>query len=277
MSENAELPPKLDDPTLAMLERTALRLARLAGARIAGMLGRPIAVEFKQVRRGSAANSNPVSELDREIEQLLRAELATTHPDHGVIGEELGSSAPDADLVWALDPIDGTTNFINALPLAASSVGVLWRGWPVAGAIWCATSHALRPGTYHARRGGALCFDGEPLKRRGAAAWRGLAAETGGVPRFGMHFDTRVLGSATLELAFGAAGLLQLTHLGRPALWDAVAGLVLIEAAGCAALTRTARGWQPLERFAASPLAAWCQPMLAGDRAALDRALPLLI
>lgn len=261
------------------LEQRALQLARLAGARIAASLGGEIRVDFKPPRAGSAPNSNPVSELDRQIEQLLRAELERAHPEHRIIGEELGAGpSRSGSITWALDPIDGTSNFINAVPLCASSVGVLLEGWPLAGAIWCATTHALRPGVYHAHRGGPLCFEGAPLVRRPAALWRGLAAESGGVPRFGQHWDTRVFGSATLELAFTAAGLLQLAHLSRPSLWDAAAGLVLIEAAGCEALTFERGAWQGLRRFAVpapGDLAEWCQPVLAGERAALERALDL--
>jgi myo-inositol-1(or 4)-monophosphatase len=65
--------------------------------------------------------------------------------------------------VWAIDPIDGTTNFVNGFPLFAASIGMLHRGCPVVGAIWCSTSYALRAGVYHARAGGALRFEGEPL------------------------------------------------------------------------------------------------------------------
>jgi myo-inositol-1(or 4)-monophosphatase len=277
---NTAAPPRLDAPVLESLEHTAVRLARLAGEHIAASLGSQVAVHFKEARRGCASNSNPVSELDREIEQLLRGELERAHPDHGIVGEEFGASVRASPFTWALDPIDGTTNFINGVPLCASSIGALWDGWPVAGAIWCATTHALRPGVYHARRGGLLQFEGTPLVRRTAGAWRGLA-DTGGAPHFGKGWDTRVLGSATLELALTAAGLLRIARLSRPSLWDAAAGLTLIEAAGCEAVTLESGEWQPLRRFLgpqSSPreVSAWCQPVVAGEAAELHRALELL-
>ncbi len=254
-----------------------MRLARAAGARIlAAAETRAFAVHFKTADAGHAPNSNPVSDVDREVEASIRDEIAASHADHAVIGEEAGADAcHGARIVWAVDPVDGTTNFVNGLPLVASSIGALCGGIPIVGAIWCGTSHALRPGIYHARLGGQLCFDGAPLARRPAAPWRRIAAEPGGAPRLGERWDRRVIGSAALELAFTAAGLTELAHLGRPSLWDAVAGLALLRAAGCAALAREEDGWRPLEAFAGD-IAHWSRPMLAGDESALEDAVRIL-
>ena len=63
------------------------------------------------------------------------------------------------DCVWTVDPIDGTTNFVNGFPMFAASIGVLQRGRPVVGAVWCSTGHALRPGVYHASAGGKFRFE----------------------------------------------------------------------------------------------------------------------
>jgi fructose-1,6-bisphosphatase/inositol monophosphatase family enzyme len=117
--------------------------------------------------------------------------------------------------------------------------------------------------------------------RRPVAAWRGLAAQSGGAPHLGKGWDKRVLGSATLELALTAAGLLRIAHLSRPSLWDAAAGLTLIEAAGCEAVTLESGEWQPLRRFLgpqSSPreVGTWCQPVVAGEALELHRALELL-
>jgi myo-inositol-1(or 4)-monophosphatase len=277
-----ESPPEVDSRTLIAFERTALRLARAAGERICSALARPIAVEFKAPSHGTASNSNPVSEVDRAVEAFIRAELLAEFPDHGVIGEEGSGSAHGGEgVTWVIDPIDGTTNFINGVPLFACSIGVLLDGWPLAGAIWCVSTHALRPGVYHAHRGGSLSFDEALLERRPAATWRGLAAEPGRAPTFGAHWDTRVLGSATLECAFVAAGLLRLAYVSRPSLWDAAAALALLEAAGCTAMTLEHSRWVRLTRFVVdsssgdrtAALGSWAQPLLAGDSEALRRAL----
>lgn len=273
---------------LAELERAAAEFARAAGARIARAAGRPRAVDFKAPLDRRPHNSNPVTQVDREVESFLRSCVQQRFPGHAIIGEEHGTSAPSAHTAaqptWVLDPVDGTTNFINGLPLFASSVGVLYRGWPVAGAIWCASTPALRPGVYHARRGAALCLDGEPVARAGAASWRGIAAEPGHAPRLGGTWDTRMLGSATLECALTAAGVLRVVHLAHPALWDAAAAACLLQAAGCSVQVADAQArWHPLERFESgaadectATLAAWSRPLIAGAPADLQQALAAL-
>jgi myo-inositol-1(or 4)-monophosphatase len=79
---------------------------------------------------------DPVSEVDGRVEAMMRSHLADCFPDHGIIDEEMANHPGlDTDFVWAVDPIDGTSNFINGIPLFASFVGVLYRGVPVVGAF----------------------------------------------------------------------------------------------------------------------------------------------
>lgn len=87
-----------------------------------------LAVEHK-------SDDSPVTLADRGAEELLRRLIAQTYPDHGVIGEELGSDRPDAEFVWVLDPIDGTKSFISAVPLFGTLIALLHNGRPVLGAI----------------------------------------------------------------------------------------------------------------------------------------------
>jgi fructose-1,6-bisphosphatase/inositol monophosphatase family enzyme len=202
----------------AALAATAARLAQAAGTQITAAVNGELAVHFKATRREWAANSNPVSEVDQSVERYIRAQLLQTHPHHTVIGEEQAQSGPpDARISWVIDPVDGTCNFINGVPLYACSIGVLHDGWPVAGAIF--------------------------------------------------------------EFAWVACGLLRLAHMPGPGLWDAAAGLSLLHAAGCSALTWEHGRWTPLLRFkppgrqVQGGLAAWKQPVLIGAAEDLAAAL----
>ena len=181
--------PALSPETLAEIEAIAVELARLAGAEIETTLGKVLAVEYKGVAAEAEAAllRDPVSEVDRNVETLIRARLADRFPGHDILGEE-SEERPgrESDFVWAIDPIDGTTNFVNGFPLFAASIGVLHRYVPVAGALWCSTSHALRPGVYHARAGAPLRFDeaeiahaGNPLVRRWLAGEPEATAPSG--------------------------------------------------------------------------------------------------
>ncbi|HRC63395.1 MAG TPA: inositol monophosphatase family protein, partial [Dehalococcoidia bacterium] len=160
----AEATPESDEPLtdalLEEIEAVAVELAHLAGAEIDSALGREIVVEYKSAsKKGNVEPTNPVSEVDHAVEALVRERLALRFPGHGIIGEEVELQPdPTRDFVWVIDPVDGTTNFVNGFPLFAASIGVLHRGVPVAGAIWCSTGHELRSGVYHARAGGPLRF-----------------------------------------------------------------------------------------------------------------------
>ncbi|MHB1206729.1 MAG: inositol monophosphatase family protein, partial [Rhodospirillaceae bacterium] len=75
----------------------------------------------------------PVTCADREAEEVMRAAIHRTFPDHGIIGEEHGAERVEAEWLWILDPIDGTASFINGVPLFGTLIG-LWQRTP-AGAV----------------------------------------------------------------------------------------------------------------------------------------------
>jgi myo-inositol-1(or 4)-monophosphatase len=168
--------------------------------------------------------------------------------------------------------VDGTTNFVNGLPLYASAVAVLHAGRPVAGAIWCATSHALRPGVYHARSGGPARFDGVALRVDGGreVAGRRRRVSTAPLPVRPREasWDHRHIGSAALESAFVAAAVLASARMPHQRAWDVAAGVVLAEAAGREVWTETAGRWEPFVSFGAKP-EDWRQSMLFGDSVAV--------
>jgi len=81
------------------------------------------------------SDATPVTIADREAEAAMRKIISSTFPDHGIIGEEFGSTNPEADYVWVLDPIDGTVTFASGCPLFGTLIGLLHKGKPVLGAI----------------------------------------------------------------------------------------------------------------------------------------------
>ena len=85
--------------------------------------------------KGGAAGFDPVTQADREAEAAIRRLIAARYPHHGVIGEEYGEDRPEADLVWILDPIDGTRAFIAGLPLWTNLIALRREGRPTVGVI----------------------------------------------------------------------------------------------------------------------------------------------
>jgi myo-inositol-1(or 4)-monophosphatase len=274
--------PLLPEPApalLAEIEAVALELASLGGREIEAGLGRALVIDYKTAGKGDAAPRDPVSELDRAIEALVRERIAARFPGHAVLGEETdGHPSPDADFLWVIDPVDGTSNFLNGFPLVACSIGVLHHGRPVAGAIWCSSGRMLRPGVFHARLGGGLAFDGAPVERAAREGLRRrLAAAPGGQSAAALGWDHRVTGSAALECAFVAGGAFNSAIFFSPSIWDVAAGVLLVRAAGLEVLERAPgkrADWRPFARFEAPDrvkearapsLRDWRRPLLIGE------------
>lgn len=76
---------------------------------------------------------DPVTIADRSAEEAIRAAIETAFPEHGILGEEFGDKNLDADLVWVIDPIDGTRSFIAGLPVWGVLVGLVQEGKPSLG------------------------------------------------------------------------------------------------------------------------------------------------
>jgi inositol-phosphate phosphatase / L-galactose 1-phosphate phosphatase / histidinol-phosphatase len=113
---------------MAELVAFAHRLADVAGGIIRRYWRQPIAVETK-------ADDSPVTIADREAEQALRELIRTTWPGHGIAGEEFAHERVDAELVWCLDPIDGTKSFIIGRPLFGTLIALARAGQPILGVI----------------------------------------------------------------------------------------------------------------------------------------------
>ena len=80
------------------------------------------------------SDGTPVTEVDREVEELLRAQLSRVRTRDGIIGEELGSTGTAARQ-WVIDPIDGTQNFVRGVPVWATLIALLDQGEPVMGLV----------------------------------------------------------------------------------------------------------------------------------------------
>ena len=81
------------------------------------------------------ADRSVVTEVDRRIEDLLRAEIAREFPAHGIIGEERADTAVDAEFTWVLDPIDGTQSYVSGCPLFGTLIALRQGTQPLWGAI----------------------------------------------------------------------------------------------------------------------------------------------
>lgn len=86
------------------------------------------------LERFEKADKTPVTEADRQAEQVLRQAISQAFPGHAILGEEFGGTASDG-YCWVIDPIDGTRPFLAGKPSFGSLVGLCLDGQPVAGMI----------------------------------------------------------------------------------------------------------------------------------------------
>ncbi len=280
------------DADLIAMESAAAEFARGAGNLLSAHFGRPLTVEYKD-----RAGQDPVTAADKNAQAYLVAQISRQFPTHGILGEEDDpSSSADAtapDFLWVLDPLDGTTNFMNGLPVYASSIGVLHRGRPVAGAVyipWPASpsnGHAANGIVVHSRAGGGAFADGSPLSvyqtdRLRADRLVGLPGSFGVSTRIGKNLkdrplgQTRVTGSIAYELALTAMGVMQFTVIGAPRMWDMLGGALAVQEAGGSIMTRLPgrRRWHPLESLipawnrqppTIAQLRQWVAPLIAAN------------
>jgi len=247
------------------MEETAAGLLRFAGKIIEDhYLGDPIA-------RRSRAQST----ADSAIETYLRASILKKYPDACIIGEEFASeSSIESNVVWVIDPLDGTDNLLQGFPLCAASIGILCDGEPLVGAIWCSCSHMLKPGVYHCRQGTSLKFDGSPVIQYFTPPLaRRLGVATSLSSEVTSAWAVRRTGSAALESALVAAGVFEVVRFGRPKLWDIAAGVALGLAVGLDVRSKEQDGWRPLSQLPTSKrsVLSWTREIVIGQRHAVDR------
>ena len=268
------------------LEAAAVQLALGAGEILSGHFGRQLSVEFKDKNQ-----RDPVTSADKATQAFLEKEIKRLFPEHGVLGEE-GAEEADADTVasdflWVLDPLDGTTNFMNGLPVYASSIGLLYRGRPLAGALYIPWPSDKGGFVLHCRRGGGCFRDDEPVSvyQSDAPVGNRLIGLPGffvQTTKFGKRVgrspgELRTTGSIAYELAMTACGVLQYAVIGAPRMWDMLAGAQAVQEAGGTVMTRLFRSrvWQPMDSLVPTwddkaptlkELRRWVAPLVAGNR-----------
>lgn len=183
--------------------------------------------------------------VDFQIEDYVRGALAATKQEIPFLGEERGGHL-HAPLLWVLDPIDGTTNFIKGSPLCAISLALLSKGQPIFGIV----DLPLLGERYVARAGGGAYLNGTRLR---APDVRQLSDAVVGMTDFAVADDrhvenpihtallarlapvalaVRAHGSAALDLAWLASGRLGASIMLSNRAWDVSAGVLLAREAG---------------------------------------------
>jgi myo-inositol-1(or 4)-monophosphatase len=193
------------------------------------------------------AQNDFVTQADHESEAALVAEILRRFPDHRILAEEgsrnSAAAAGSSDYEWVIDPLDGTTNFLQGLPVWAVSVACRRGKELLAGVV-------LDPqggNVFTAVRGGGAFWNGRRMRVSNRPALPGAFLATGYPFRAkaaldlylelfrGIFTEARAIrrcGAAALDLAYVAAGVYDGFFEFRLSPWDVAAGALLIEQAG---------------------------------------------
>jgi myo-inositol-1(or 4)-monophosphatase len=218
------------------LVNIAVSAARAAGNLIMRSQER---VEQLQIERKS--RNDFVTQVDRGAEREIINIIHKAYPQHAILAEESGEHGDD-EVVWIIDPLDGTTNFLHRLPHFAVSIGIQVRGRLEHGVIYAPSTQDL----YCASRGDGATLNNRKLR---VSACKDLDQSLigTGVPLNVDKLDTyipmlhnvvaettgvRRAGAASLDLAYVAAGRLDGFWELNLKPWDVAAGIVLVQEAG---------------------------------------------
>ena len=185
-----------------------------------------------------------VTEADRASEVAVLTVLKRHFPDHGILAEESGQGGQlDSPLLWAVDPLDGTTNYAHQYPLCAVSIGLLVAGVPAVGVVY----NPILGDLYRAARGLGATHNRRPMQVSKTAELANSLLVTGfaydrretldnNYAEF-CHFTHRTQGvrrggSASIDLAHVASGCLDGYWERGLSPWDLAAGVVLVTEAG---------------------------------------------
>ncbi|MBW8876494.1 MAG: inositol monophosphatase [Acidobacteria bacterium] len=220
------------------LLQTAVAAAH-AGAEILSRYFRQAGLEVR-----AKAENDFVSQADQESEAAVLATIRRRFPDHRILAEEGGGAGQGSgDYEWLIDPLDGTTNFLQGLPVYSVSVACRKGDELLVAVIEDPEGKNL----FTATRGGGAFWNGRPMSATRRDGIAGAFLATGypfralstldlylGIFRDVFHYAKAIrrCGSAALDLAYTAAGVYDGFFEFRLSPWDIGAGILLVREAG---------------------------------------------
>ena len=202
--------------------------------------------------------NNLVTEADHASEKAIFEIIRQDYPDHYILSEEAGAITMDSSFKWIIDPIDGTVNFANGLPLCCVSVGIEQDGEMILGAVYNPFIREF----FFAQKGYGATLNDKKIRVSDETSVSKACLVTGfpytyldqangplevfsrlirsGVP-------VRRLGSAAIDLCWVAAGRFDGFYEHKLSAWDSAAGFLIVEEAGGRVSDFTGQRYSPYQ------------------------------
>jgi myo-inositol-1(or 4)-monophosphatase len=220
-----------------MLKNTLLRATEAA----ASVVSHYFNGEFKVTNKEGL--NNPVTEADLASEKVIIDIIRENFPDHYILSEEAGEIIMDSEYKWIIDPIDGTINFANGIPICCVSIGLERAGQVIMGAVYNPFLNEF----FFAQRGFGSTLNDKKISVSSQPDVNKACLVTGfpytylNTPNSPLDvfsslirkgIPVRRLGSAAIDLCWVAAGRFDGFYEHKLQAWDAAAGFLIVEEAG---------------------------------------------
>ena len=203
--------------------------------------------DFGEIEKLQVSLKGPgdfVSASDKKVEKILIEELQKARPNYSILSEEIGEINNDESFKWVIDPIDGTANFLHGIPHFAISVGLEHNKEIICGIVY----DPIKDEMFAAEKGNGSYLNNHRMRVSSRSKLQDCIIFTGGPKSEAkdrelvlkeyynfsskVHLPIRKLGSASLDMAYVAAGRCDGFWQRNLNYWDVAAGIILVKEAG---------------------------------------------
>ena len=188
--------------------------------------------DFGEVEKLQVSIKGPadfVTNSDKKVEKILIEELNKAKKNYSILSEEIGKiENSDKDNFWIIDPIDGTTNFLQGVPHFAISIALRHKNEIISGLIYDPIKNEM----FYAEKDNGAFLNNQRIRVSSKKSLNECLFASGGKKEIKSKLNIRKSGSAALDLAYVASGRFDGYFQNELNLWDIAAGLILVTEAG---------------------------------------------
>ena len=184
-----------------------------------------------------------VTEIDKKSEEIITGHIRSRYPDHAILAEETGRNSQESDYLWVIDPLDGTNNYAQGLPVYCVSIGLRYKEETLLGVVYAPYLDELFWAT---KNGGAYCNGkrievGQEEELNRCVLATGFPYDKGTHSLNNLDYVGRIvpqlrgirrMGAAAYDLCGVAMGILDGYWEMNLSPWDVEAGILIVEEAG---------------------------------------------
>jgi len=185
--------------------------------------------ELEKLQVSQKGPSDFVTNADKKVEKIILEELSKSRNKYSILSEETGEiKNSDKDNIWIVDPIDGTTNFLHGVPHFAISIALLSKEEIVSGLIFDPIKNEM----FYAEKNNGSYFNNHRIRVSKKKNLEECLFGTGGKKEVKTNLNTRISGSAALDMAYVGAGRYDGYFQRSLNIWDVAAGIIIVKEAG---------------------------------------------